>query len=664
MPTSYTNIAILNAGNLIVLGEQFRRPEAAAEGGRRLDALCLWTAAFGLREYCSPTYYGTDLSGLLFIQRNAQSERARTQARAMLGLLWTDIAANWFPPAERLAGAHSRSYDYLCGRGALDWHLWSQGWLRSERPGMRERVEPYWNEWTPPPALREMSLRQFPRLVRQSWGMQAAESRTHMMYRDVTLSCAGSGYGSQDMPMTVDLPGPRDVPRCYFIADGREDPYGKRKYETGSAKHPKALHLEPFWAGAQRTCDALAAVVYRDKDLADPQLVDLQSHLILRRSMDAAWLGGRNVSGTLRVPSAASGTRSVPDTMAIRLGEPLVVRYGSAGLGIRLLWAARQDGSVATAALVDDGNAFGAKRLTIEHGRSFRRVGIAHQQTPIEDIGGQCPPYSSTDKTSPVGGPGAVLWIRVGSGLDSDEAFDAWRKRFEAASPRTIDVSAKRLRVEVPGVDGPVGLDIHPPYGPGGEVRLVPAPCRGVLELDGREIGRPLLAAVEPLRSFPPEAGPLEPIRVPAGKGAAWEAERCIALPGARVVEDAEASDGRCVGQPSDDAYGRAGVVLWSVDVEKSGRYYLWARVRAADDKSNSFTVQMRSETNESLAEGVWDFRPTARWQWQPLRFVRATEPAVLDLPAGLCRLEFRVRERGAWVDRLLLTPDAKEEPR
>ena len=33
------------------------------------------------------------------------------------------------------------------------------------------------------------------------------------------------------------------------FADGREDPYGKKKIETGSARHPKALHMQPFWAG-------------------------------------------------------------------------------------------------------------------------------------------------------------------------------------------------------------------------------------------------------------------------------------------------------------------------------------------------------------------------------------------------------------------------------
>ena len=88
-----------------------------------------------------------------------------------------------------------------------------------------------------------------------------------MLYRDIALSCCGAGYGAQDSTLVVDLPGGRELPRCYFIADGREDPYGMKKFETGSARHPKALHLQPFWAGAQRSCDALGLAIYRAKDL-------------------------------------------------------------------------------------------------------------------------------------------------------------------------------------------------------------------------------------------------------------------------------------------------------------------------------------------------------------------------------------------------------------
>jgi hypothetical protein len=52
--------------------------------------------------------------------RIAWRELSLQPADALLRLLWTDIAVNWFPASERLGGAYSRTYDYLSGQGALD----------------------------------------------------------------------------------------------------------------------------------------------------------------------------------------------------------------------------------------------------------------------------------------------------------------------------------------------------------------------------------------------------------------------------------------------------------------------------------------------------------------------------------------------------------------
>ena len=88
----YTNIAILNAGNVAVLGEILDRPDVAEEGYRRLEALCLWTwQPSASREFCSPTYYGVDLDGLEFLLSFLAEPRGRQQAAALRELFWTDI---------------------------------------------------------------------------------------------------------------------------------------------------------------------------------------------------------------------------------------------------------------------------------------------------------------------------------------------------------------------------------------------------------------------------------------------------------------------------------------------------------------------------------------------------------------------------------------------
>ncbi|HYW78983.1 MAG TPA: hypothetical protein VE890_05370, partial [Thermoguttaceae bacterium] len=294
VPTSYTNIAILNAANLILLGESLDRPDAAAEGYRRLDAICLWTWQYGTCEYDSPTYYGVDLNGLLLIEARAARESARQQARALLELFWTDVAVNWFEPMSHLAGPHSRSYDYLQSSGDIEHHLWLNEWISGTPPHPTALLRPLLGRWSPPETLNELR-RQYPRLVRQSWGIASVQSRTHWLCSDITLGCSAATYGAQDMPLTVDLAGRQWDPRCYFIADGRNDPYGLKKYATSSAKHMKALHLKPFWAAAQQTFDALGLIVYRPGDLQGDEVVDLQSHFVLRRNVDQFYLAGRPI---------------------------------------------------------------------------------------------------------------------------------------------------------------------------------------------------------------------------------------------------------------------------------------------------------------------------------------------------------------------------------
>jgi len=120
VPTSYTNISLMNAANLILLGENLDNPKAADEGYRRLDQIALYTYQWGIHEYGSPTYYGADLDDLVVLEQFCKRAVGKQAARALLGLFWRDLAANWFAPAQKLAGARSRDYDYLRGLGYLD----------------------------------------------------------------------------------------------------------------------------------------------------------------------------------------------------------------------------------------------------------------------------------------------------------------------------------------------------------------------------------------------------------------------------------------------------------------------------------------------------------------------------------------------------------------
>ena len=337
----------------------------------------------GVHEFCSPTYYGTDLNGLLMIQSYAHHERQQRQADALLHLFWTDIAANWFPAARRLGGSHSRSYDYLRGLGALDWHLWVHGWLDADSPSGAERAEPWSDQWRVPPQLAEMARHQLPRLVRQHWGFLPAEGRTQMIYPDVALSCCGAAYGNQDSTLVVDLaPGkgtvpfllgqksgqsPRELPRCFFIPDGRDDPYGKAKYATGAAGHLKALHMQPFWAGAQRSCDALGLVIYRGADVANAKVTRVQSHFRLPAGGPTPF--GSTASGCPRRQARWTNQtkfrfRQMPAWCCV-----MAARRSDCACRGRSRWT----GEPRPPRLVDDGNPWNCLRLTVDHGRPGAR---------------------------------------------------------------------------------------------------------------------------------------------------------------------------------------------------------------------------------------------------------------------------------------------------
>lgn len=451
---SYSNIAIMNAGDLILLGEAIGDPTASAEGYARLDRVLRYTRQFGTHEFVSPTYTGVDLDGLGLIAAFCREDRGRAQARQLLELLWTDIALNWFEPAQRLAGANSRTYDYLQGRGYLDVALRFNGWLNpAKEPADPEVIYAALAQWPPPAALRSLS-HQFPRRVRQSWGPEAWHSRTHYLLPDITLSTLASSYGGwMDMPLTLDLPAGAKPVRGYFIADARDDPYGKKKIPAGA--HQKALHLNPLWAGAQLDSNALALVLYREKDIPTNALV-LNSNFVMPLEADAFYSG-------LRPVRFQAGT---PSRVQVRPGEPIALRKGAAAFALKICWSRGLDAADAATSLVYDGNDFGAVRLVVEHAPGTARV----------------PPGKPL--------PGAVLWARIGTGLGDSRQFEAWLQAF-ASAHADVSVAPNWIEARAPVSGDPLRVGAAAPWS-APEIPD-PLPSRAVLEYNDRDIGSEIL---------------------------------------------------------------------------------------------------------------------------------------------------------------------------
>lgn len=624
---SYTNIALMNAGNLILLGEALGRDDLVKEGSARLDRIVLYTAEGGTHEYVSPTYYGVNLDDLLLIETFTRQTRAREQAARLRELLWTDIALNWFAPAAKLGGARSRDYDYLRGLGSLDQHLFANGWLPDPTGQAVRQIYLAYQQTSVSPKAFEKWTGKYPRLVTQRWGLEPWQSRTHYVLRDVSLSSAGGGYGGRmDLPLTFDLPGPRESVRGYFIPDGRHDPYGKVKIQESQA-HAKTLHLQPFWAAAQRKGDALGLALYRKKDVPEDART-LESHFVMPRDFDEIWIGEQRIAIDPKQPS----------THPIAPGQALTLRRGTAGVGIRVPWSRNKTGDPASVALVNDANPHGALLLTVTH----HHVGTAVTEETL---------------------PGAAFWVRIGGDLNTSEAFAAWRRAFangrmEASSTTTT------VAIGVEGIEGPVSIKAAAPFAAPGPV--MPAHPRHILAVDGDDIGRSLLADTEPVRTLSKRRGSVKPIAVKASGPTLWEAENGWITPPMTLGEDPKAEKGLFVWMPAapgERAGSSVGRTSWELDIQQAGTYYLWARVLAPTPENDSFRLSMQAGGDTLLPATDWPTSVRKTWTWIRVTLAGAKAPQGFVLPAGRMSIALHVREAGTRVDRCLITAEPGYNP-
>jgi hypothetical protein len=97
----------------------------------------------------------------------------------------------------------------------------------------------------------------------------------------------------------------------------------------------------------------------------------------------------------------------------------------------------------------------------------------------------------------------------------------------------------------------------------------------------------------------------------------------------------------------NDATFGGPGQVRYSINIPQSGSYALWARTTALNGGNDSFYV---TRNNNSVLIKEWSVPLSTTWQWTKIKN--------LSLSAGLLSLEFRQREDGTQLDRLILSND------
>ena len=245
--TSYTNICIMNAVNLMLMGQATDDSAAIAEGEHRIDDWIAFTQKNGIGEFDSPTYYGTDLNSLTIGMHYVASDSERQKLATILHYFWTDIAANYFAPAQKLAGPYSRDYDFLFGAGDLDTWLASIGLapvsvLSTVGPdGMLLLDNLTSHSYTPPADVFALA-KSGPREVQSSWMPGAVGNRWDWQGNSVAMGSTSGSHGEQDKLFAATFAGARDVPQVIVDVDVHDSPYGLYR-QRDKNNHPKPIHL-------------------------------------------------------------------------------------------------------------------------------------------------------------------------------------------------------------------------------------------------------------------------------------------------------------------------------------------------------------------------------------------------------------------------------------
>ncbi|MCE0497171.1 MAG: hypothetical protein LV481_04405 [Methylacidiphilales bacterium] len=453
----YTNMYLSKTWNLISLGEVLGRPEVTQGGYAQLQNWIDNVSKIGVSEYNAPTYYGVDLDALDLIYNNAKEPSAKALAEMGLRFFWTQIAANWWSPGNRISGANGRDYDYLYGRGYMEKHTGPLGWLSNslepEAAGSahsQKNLVTYFSECNlnPPAEWTEPLRNEIPRTVVQKWGPNPFERCVNYVGKYFTLGSSGASKGREERTLVANLGDLPSVPELSFFMDARGDPYGTKKSAEAQGAM-KALHIQPFIATVQHGPELIQVLSYQIPKKARDKVTCLLSHLLIPAQAEV-W-----VDGGLVQPGTADAPVSLPDDKLI------CIHMGNAALALRFLWASTPQGEVAPIQYVLDGPDGVAKRITVVHSAS-----------------------------TPSAGMGTVaIWMYGEDGVD-DAHLASWCEKCSSV-PFTAKLTDGLLALEVKSERGPLRIeaDLNKSYRnvlSGGEPDAL-------FSVNGRDIGREIL---------------------------------------------------------------------------------------------------------------------------------------------------------------------------
>jgi hypothetical protein len=360
-PVSYTNIYLMNAVNMFLIGQAVGDDAAIRQGRAKLEAWRDTARSTGVREFGSPVYYATDLNSLVAGYLYTKEQRDKDLFRGMLDFLWSDIAAHTLQG--KLVGPHSRDEDFAFGEGPLNTYLAAEGW-RPVDPQARvnpELVYAFLNMsaqgYRVSPDIAALAQRQT-RNVLARWGSDPGQTRNLFIEGGAAIGSVGGGnLSSTDKVFTIDLR--RDMRRSItmsFLPTASENPFGERM-RVGQG-HNKVWHPPLNGGMVQRNGWVLGSFdlnPYRERERGGAAF---STSLLLPRDAESISLDGQRFTAQDLRGSAHS---------------IIAVRDGDRCAAIRLIRADAQGPIV----LTSEGNLPEALRLVIPQDPQSQRAQIA-----------------------------------------------------------------------------------------------------------------------------------------------------------------------------------------------------------------------------------------------------------------------------------------------
>lgn len=293
-PEKYTNIALMNALNLMSLGIALDDDLALYEGIERFKRTTRYIWEWGIHEHLTPTYtpIQTDCLGIILDLKELPEDVINT-AHQLLILIISNVMFNSAPffhtgnlspldpdqPSHYNAQALNAYRDQEEERDQLIGNIFqlSRAALSdagTQRPTSQPQAEDpildandFYDAYN-----KFISNLTLPRQVRASWGPNQNESRTHyLLNKDISLASISAPYDypkAQDIPLAAILATNEKTQAtrsesniipiispdvCYLLPGVHKNPY--------SRKSPR--HAPLIWTAAQHKSDALGFALYK-----------------------------------------------------------------------------------------------------------------------------------------------------------------------------------------------------------------------------------------------------------------------------------------------------------------------------------------------------------------------------------------------------------------